>query len=137
MDLSSRAPVSIQYLRTVIDDQVALADLGTRLQYINAWAVDPDLSDEILSAALAEEWEPETLHEVFPLVGAHREVSCEGCHQAQDFAALSAACTDCHEETRPAPHFPGTCSICHSDESWESAAFVHEGVPDLDCANCH
>lgn len=54
----------------------------------------------------------------YPLLGAHVEADCSGCHaQAVSVAALQAT--------------PGECTACHADDD------VHAGALGEDCGSCH
>ncbi len=85
---------------------------------------------------------PPEMHPV-PLVGAHQDVACSGCH-SEGQERQESVCSDCHE--RPENHLPGGCEVCHSPEGWqESVAFTGTLTPqvshDLDgreqCLLCH
>jgi hypothetical protein len=88
------------------------------------------------------------------LNGAHRNLSCDSCHEDGNFRKISFGCYSCHredyEETSELDHrqaaFPTTCEVCHrsSDSSWDQASFNHGSVyplqgvhATLDCAACH
>ncbi|MEP7358806.1 MAG: cytochrome c3 family protein, partial [Anaerolineales bacterium] len=74
-------------------------------------------------------------HDFFPLTGKHASVSCTACHANGTYKGTSRVCADCHGEDRPANHFTGTCSNCHSTTAWKPAQFDHSGL--TDCASCH
>lgn len=83
-------------------------------------------------------------HDGWPLVGKHAPLTCEQCHpQSQGLVAVAVACASCHEEDRPADHYPGTdCGECHTPEGWELASVDHSFFPltfshDLSCDRCH
>ena len=42
-----------------------------------------------------------------------------------------------HEKTRPANHYPGQCSVCHSSGGWLPATFDHATAGAEDCVSCH
>ncbi|MBU0492775.1 MAG: hypothetical protein KKA73_02955 [Chloroflexi bacterium] len=46
-----------------------------------------------------------------------------------------ADCTSCHTDRRPANHYAGQCSQCHTPTSWPNVQFDHTGR--VDCASCH
>ena len=83
----------------------------------------------------------------YPLHGAHRAVSCSGCHEAgAKHREASSACVDCHraEDT----HRGGLgedCAACHDEEGWKRARFDHgktkfplEGAhEEVACRLCH
>ena len=58
---------------------------------------------------------------LWPLVGKHAGVPCEGCHGPGTPQTLPTACVECHDEDRPsAAHFPGQdCARCHTPEGWD------------------
>jgi hypothetical protein len=90
----------------------------------------------------------------FPLIGAHREVTCEKCHTAgadglPRYTGIQfSKCSDCHSD----PHkgeFKQGCDFCHSTFSWKKSTFAskfdhsktefpllgkHLAVP---CLSCH
>lgn len=78
----------------------------------------------------------------FPLRGLHATVTCTECHGAQ-LSALPTRCTGCHEPDRPAEHYTGECSDCHSESGWGLAVVDHgffplEGGHDGPlCLDCH
>ncbi|MCB9696895.1 MAG: hypothetical protein H6738_08980 [Alphaproteobacteria bacterium] len=57
---------------------------------------------------------------LYPLIGNHAAVPCEGCHGPGTPQTLPTACIDCHDDDRPAPsHYPGQdCAECHTPEGW-------------------
>jgi hypothetical protein len=80
----------------------------------------------------------------FPLTGAHRNVSCQGCHKGGTFAGTPTACAACH--ARPASHgsvLRGSCGSCHTTRAWTPASYNgphpfpmrHGGAGT--CAACH
>ena len=83
----------------------------------------------------------------FPLVAAHRDVSCLGCHSDLRFRRVGSACADCHAD----PHqrtLGFTCERCHAPSGWEerrrmvdehaTTLFPLTGAhAALDCAACH
>ncbi len=98
------------------------------------------------------------LHEAtrFPLLGAHRQVECKGCHsnqQKNEYVVISVECSQCHRgdfnEAKSPNHltlsFPLTCERCHDVEkySWKPARFDHSKFPlegahaQLACDACH
>jgi hypothetical protein len=45
-------------------------------------------------------------------------------------------CQGCHAAVRPANHYPGQCSQCHTaGTAWKPASFSHQGR--VDCQGCH
>ena len=69
----------------------------------------------------------------FPLTGAHRAASCNGCHADGVYKGKSTACLSCHQAdytaTTQPPHGSsgiGTvCSSCHSTTAWIPGTFNH------------
>jgi hypothetical protein len=69
----------------------------------------------------------------FPLTGAHRAVSCDGCHGDQVFKGKTTQCVGCHQtdydNTQAPPHassgFATTCATCHTTTGWTGSAFNH------------
>ena len=98
---------------------------------------------------------------VFPLTGAHLQVSCESCHtagrDAAAFSQLPADCLGCHQdalastENSLVPHvasgFPADCETCHHTTAWSAGPFDHASVSGgftlvgahdgLACGSCH
>ncbi len=81
----------------------------------------------------------------FPLTGAHRTTSCEGCHPNASFADTPTACVACHQD--PAVHrgvFGTDCAACHTTSAWLPAGYNgphtfpvnHEGA-NGQCSLCH
>ena len=98
------------------------------------------------------------LHEStrFPLVGAHRQVDCRGCHsntQKNEFVYISVACVECHRgdynQTNLPNHvslgLPFQCEQCHDvgQNAWQPARFDHSLFPlegahaTVPCSGCH
>jgi hypothetical protein len=80
-------------------------------------------------------------HDFFPLTSAH-ELTCERCHVNGTYEGLDPACASCHEDDRPANHYPGQdCGTCHEPTRWEDATYdhtfpvPHEGADQ--CDECH
>lgn len=69
----------------------------------------------------------------FPLLGAHRTVSCNGCHADGVYRGKTTACVGCHQATYDATKnpnhraaaFPTTCEVCHSTTAWVPSSFSH------------
>lgn len=95
---------------------------------------------------------------IFPLTGAHQQISCESCHTSDRhgaFAALDTDCFSCHEQDyneaetidHVAENFSTQCEECHSTLSWGGATFDHltasGGFPligahnQIECQSCH
>jgi hypothetical protein len=89
----------------------------------------------------------------FPLTGAHRAVSCNGCHADGVYRGKSMACASCHQARYDAsvnpPHkaagFPTTCETCHGTAAWVPSTFSHSNTrfpltgahTSLACSACH
>ena len=92
----------------------------------------------------------------FPLVGRHRQITCESCHGgggAERYSALPTECMSCHaaDYERAVPEhagagFPTQCASCHGMMSWRGARFDHASVAGyplegahnrIDCESCH
>jgi hypothetical protein len=81
----------------------------------------------------------------FPLTGAHRSASCQGCHSGGSFEDTSSACSACHG--KPSSHgsvFGGSCGSCHSTSAWRPASFngphpfsMNHGGAGGNCSTCH
>ena len=58
----------------------------------------------------------------FALLGAHKRVACDGCHQPEKkFRATSSSCVDCHGKIDPHKGNLGrNCAGCHSEGGWRS-----------------
>lgn len=94
----------------------------------------------------------------FPLVGAHQNADCFGCHAKSGNGAVfrvtkSLDCISCHRSDYAIPKspdhvllgFPNNCLDCHSPFSWKPAAFNHDvfsfpltgAHKTLSCESCH
>jgi hypothetical protein len=89
----------------------------------------------------------------FPLTGAHRATSCNGCHADGVYKGKSTACLSCHQAdytaTTQPPHGSsgiGTvCSSCHSTTAWIPGTFNHSATnfpltgahTATSCLSCH
>jgi hypothetical protein len=92
----------------------------------------------------------------FPLTAGHAGRRCTGCHDPQDYGAVSAACDACHRDdydgtTNPdhgARALPLACATCHTTQGWRpSLTAAYEAVHrfpirsgdhrNLGCAECH
>ncbi len=89
----------------------------------------------------------------FPLTGAHRATTCQGCHADNVFAGKPTTCVSCHQSaynaTTTPNHrtsgFPTTCETCHSTSAWLGAPFDHARTAfpltgahrAATCAGCH
>ncbi len=135
--LASQVQEAGRYLRPVVEDSIALERLEARMRYITAWAEDPDVSLELLETAAAADWDELALHAKFPLEAGHQEAACEDCHFEKAYAFIASDCSGCHRDERPDPHFPGECSLCHTETVWDPGVFPHPETASLDCAACH
>ena len=65
----------------------------------------------------------------FPLLGAHKDVSCRGCHAGPVYAVKTeTACIACHKrDDVHAGKLGDECSTCHTPVGWtEKVAFDHD-----------
>jgi len=93
----------------------------------------------------------------FPLVGAHRTVSCGACHKTPpgemkiQFKGTAQLCEECHAD----PHGgqfndrngkTPACAPCHNEQRWVPSTFDHDkrtkfpltgGHADVKCDQCH
>jgi len=92
----------------------------------------------------------------FPLLGAHRAVTCAECHKPPNmelklvhvtFKSAPSACSECHEN----PHSDqfgaraNDCASCHNSTKWKPSLFDHDktifplkgGHENVACAKCH
>jgi hypothetical protein len=76
-------------------------------------------------------------HEFFPLTGKHLALECEDCHIDGMYAGTANMCGTCHAEVRPADHFDGDCSSCHTTNDWTEIVFDHVLAAATDCVSCH
>jgi hypothetical protein len=83
----------------------------------------------------------------FPLLGKHREVVCEDCHETPKFHDAAEDCLECHaEDDVHESRFGGDCALCHNPNDWQAWTFDHTAQTDfaldgahsdLDCNTCH
>jgi hypothetical protein len=92
----------------------------------------------------------------FPLTGAHRTVSCQGCHADNVYRGKPTACVSCHQKdynntTNPnhtSAGFATDCASCHTTTQWLGATFNHDAAffpiysgahagKWTSCATCH
>lgn len=87
-------------------------------------------------------------HTDFALVGSHKTVSCETCHEPKvKFRDAPLACVKCHKEDEPHQGRLGEkCETCHSAESWrQTKPFNHDETKfplagahkEVSCKTCH
>lgn len=82
---------------------------------------------------------------LFVLDGAHQLLTCEACHQNNQFVNTPSQCAGCHME--PAIHrgLLGTdCVRCHTTQAWRPTQLTHHTFPldhgdegQIPCATCH
>lgn len=83
----------------------------------------------------------------FALDGAHRNVTCAGCHAAgRKYREAPTRCVDCHAKAEPHEGKLGSdCAACHSTVTWSHAKFDHATTrfmlqgrhAQIPCAACH
>lgn len=83
----------------------------------------------------------------YPLTGAHREASCDGCHAGQRFEGTPTACISCHGiDDAHGGRFGEKCADCHTTTAWRRKDFDHgkkTGFPlvgahaSARCDSCH
>jgi len=83
----------------------------------------------------------------FPLIGAHRDAECAGCHATPRFRDAPELCADCHiEDDVHALALGRACGDCHNPVDWSRWDFDHNlqtsfvidgGHARLGCAGCH
>ncbi|HSF79815.1 MAG TPA: hypothetical protein VLA49_01190 [Anaerolineales bacterium] len=78
---------------------------------------------------------PGAQHAFFPLTGRHASLECTSCHTDGKFLGTARLCSTCHAQVKPANHFTGECSACHSTSAWRPASFNHSGQ--TNCQSCH
>ena len=74
----------------------------------------------------SDSWKPAFDHNktVMPLIGGHRDVLCESCHENRQYKDTSAKCLDCHGY--PGWHgsaFGSNCLQCHRVDGWSPAEY--------------
>ncbi len=80
----------------------------------------------------------------FDLEGAHVELTCSDCHDADFSETPPSRCEGCHADDRPVVHWDeDDCGECHSQERWDDLEFDHEEWPltgahlETPCEDCH
>ena len=91
-------------------------------------------------------------HTAFELVGGHRGLACESCHDGGVFAGTPTDCNACHradynattDPSHAAAGFSRDCASCHDTRGWEGADIDHDRFFRLtgahrsaDCESCH
>lgn len=67
----------------------------------------------------------------FPLTGAHRASTCDGCHADRVYRGKPSSCVSCHRpdyDAAKAPShagFPTECAACHATTTWTGGTFDH------------
>jgi len=83
----------------------------------------------------------------FPLLGKHREVTCEDCHATPAYHDAKEDCSDCHARDDVHERRLGDdCALCHNSNDWLLWVFDHDkqtdfrldgAHDDIDCRSCH
>ena len=92
----------------------------------------------------------------FPLLGAHRAVTCDNCHKLQNgaktaqFKGTPTKCEGCHLDAHGGQFATRdeitACANCHNEQRWVPSTFDHEkktrfplkgGHVDVACDKCH
>ena len=93
-------------------------------------------------------WQPATFDHsktIFPLTGAHLQVTCASCHVNNRFAGTPTDCYSCHLQdysgaTNPnhsSAKYPVTCASCHSTSAWQPATFDHTTFFPISAGSTH
>ena len=70
---------------------------------------------------------------LFPLTGAHKVATCQGCHSDGVYKGKPTTCISCHtpdyNATKKPPHaassIPTTCQSCHTTVQWLGGTYNH------------
>lgn len=83
----------------------------------------------------------------FRLDGAHRAVSCSGCHASgKKYREAPERCIDCHRKIEPHEEKLGNdCASCHATTGWSQVSYDHAKTrfplqarhAQIPCAACH
>ena len=84
----------------------------------------------------------------FKLLGKHRKVTCESCHQqAINAEKPKTDCYSCHKiHDQHQGRFGKTCADCHAEKAWDQPHFDHQKNTkypllgkhrELSCLSCH
>jgi hypothetical protein len=90
-------------------------------------------------------------HSIWPLTGAHGDVTCKSCHGSGERAKYRPLdherCESCHEDVHEGQFAPRDCDACHSSDvgGFDEGAIDHDetGFPlrgeheDVGCDDCH
>ncbi len=112
---------------------------------------DLQLGEDCGACHNEREWLDDVLFDhdftAFPLLGEHRDASCDGCHETARFKDASIECIDCHgDEDVHDGVFGVACGTCHNPRSWDiwrfdhyvSTGFLLDGAhAELVCEDCH
>lgn len=83
----------------------------------------------------------------FPLIGMHRQLSCEDCHITTNYSDTDNDCSSCHKSDDYHDGSLGNkCEQCHTPNDWSMWIFEHSqqgnfelmgAHKDLQCVICH
>lgn len=83
----------------------------------------------------------------FPLIGRHKDATCESCHASKRYRGAPVACADCHkEDDKHVGRLGPRCGDCHTPAAWSEWKFDHDtqtkfplagGHAGATCAACH
>ena len=83
----------------------------------------------------------------FPLLGKHRDATCEDCHETPKYHDTKTQCVDCHvKDDVHKGRFAADCALCHNPNDWLLWTFDHNTQTDfvldgahaeIDCHSCH
>jgi hypothetical protein len=83
----------------------------------------------------------------FPLLGKHRDVQCDGCHETPKFHDAKRECVECHRDHDAHKRALGNdCALCHNANDWLAWSFDHakqtrfalDGAhAGIECGSCH
>jgi hypothetical protein len=63
----------------------------------------------------------------FPLRGAHRDVTCAGCHVGELYKNIGITCIDCHRiQDVHGGRYGAKCETCHDQIKWKTIHFDHD-----------
>jgi hypothetical protein len=94
-------------------------------------------STDCIQCHTNQSWSPATFDHnmLWPLTGAHTQVSCAKCHLNGNYNNTPNTCSGCHQSdfdaTTQPPHaasgFPASCESCHTTSAWQPATWDHDG----------
>ncbi len=83
----------------------------------------------------------------FELKGAHQNLSCDSCHEAEKkYREVDSECVGCHKDDDPHKELLGKeCGDCHNEKNWKKTEFDHDETDfplkheheDVACESCH